>query len=110
MIVHKDTGYIEIILGSMFSGKTTTLINIYEKALYCNIIPLVINHSFDTRYSETKMSTHDKKMIPWLNLFCYYRNSPELGIPHLMVVSAHKLLDYEPLTDYRILLDPLAAS
>ena len=64
MIVHKDTGYIGIILGSMFSGKTSTLINIYEKALYCNIIPLVINHSFDTRYSETKMSTHDKKMIP----------------------------------------------
>ena len=64
MIVHKDSGYIEVIIGSMFSGKTSTLVNIYEKALYCNIKPLVINHSFDTRYSESQMSTHDKKMIP----------------------------------------------
>jgi len=56
-------GYLEIVVGPMFSGKTTHLINIYNK-LYetCNI--KVINYSGDTRYHSTMLSTHDKVMIP----------------------------------------------
>jgi len=78
MIIHRDTGYIEIIIGSMFSGKTSSLVNIYEKTKYCNIKTMVINHAFDTRYSETKLSTHDKKMIPCIfikNLYDVNNNS-----------------------------------
>jgi thymidine kinase len=56
--------YLEIILGPMFSGKTSKLLQIYEKYKFCNISVEVINHSVDTRYSLTHLSTHDKIMIP----------------------------------------------
>ena len=51
---------------------------------------------------------YGREKIPWHDLFFYYRVSPELNRPHLMVVSAHPL-HYPSLTDYRILLNPLLA-
>jgi len=58
-------GYLELILGSMFSGKTSYLLDIYKKSVYCNIPIAVINYAGDTRYSsEPMLSTHDKQMIP----------------------------------------------
>ena len=58
-------GYLELILGPMFSGKTSTLKKIYDQCMYCNISVTVINYSGDTRYSaDAVMSTHDKIMIP----------------------------------------------
>jgi thymidine kinase len=59
-----SNAYLEIILGPMFSGKTSKLLQIYEKYKFCNISVEVINHSEDTRYSLTHLSTHDKIMIP----------------------------------------------
>ncbi len=61
----KKKGYLELILGPMFSGKTSTLKKIYDQCMYCNIPVMVINYSADKRYSsEDVMSTHDKIMIP----------------------------------------------
>ena len=58
-------GYLELILGPMFSGKTSTLKKIYDQCMYCNIPVTVINYSGDNRYStDAVMSTHDKIMIP----------------------------------------------
>lgn len=58
------TAYLEIILGSMFSGKTSRLVEIYKQCKFCNIPVEVINHSIDVRYDEELMSTHDKVKIP----------------------------------------------
>jgi thymidine kinase len=59
-----DSGYIDLILGPMFSGKTSYLINIY----YINRMSsklLVINHASDNRYTtESEMVSHDKQHIP----------------------------------------------
>lgn len=57
-------GFLEIIAGPMFSGKTSKLLEIYKQCIYCNISVTVINHSEDTRYHESMLSTHDKNMIP----------------------------------------------
>ncbi len=43
------------------------------------------------------------KIIPWSEIFFYYRESEELKKPHLMVVSAVTLKQYPLLTDYKIL-------
>ena len=56
-------GYLELIVGPMFSGKTTRLINIYHD-LYETSNIKVINYSGDTRYHSSMLSTHDKIMIP----------------------------------------------
>ena len=57
-------GYLEIIVGPMFSGKTSKLLELYKQYTFCNIPIAVINHSTDTRYHETMLSTHDNIMIP----------------------------------------------
>jgi thymidine kinase len=58
------TAYLELILGPMFSGKTSQILEIYKKCTFCNIPVAVINHSSDTRYHQTMLSTHDQHMIP----------------------------------------------
>lgn len=57
-------GYLEIILGPMFSGKTTELIQIYNNYNYIDKNVIVVNYAEDTRYHDSMLSTHDRKMIP----------------------------------------------
>lgn len=58
------SGYLELFIGPMFSGKTSKLLEIYKQNIFCKIPIIVINHSSDTRYHQTMLSTHDKIMIP----------------------------------------------
>jgi thymidine kinase len=58
-----QSGYLEIILGSMYSGKTSRLVEIYKQCKFCNISVSVINHSIDNRYDEELLSTHDNVKI-----------------------------------------------
>jgi SAM-dependent methyltransferase len=44
----------------------------------------------------------ENKMIEWNNIYFHYRESPELQIPHIMVVSSVPL-EYPELEDYSIL-------
>lgn len=54
------TGRIEIILGCMFSGKSTELIKLMKKYKILDKQILAINHKIDVRYSEApKIVTHD---------------------------------------------------
>ena len=59
-----ESGYLEIILGGMYAGKTSRLVEIYKQCNFCNISIAVINHSIDNRYDEQLLSTHDKVKIP----------------------------------------------
>jgi thymidine kinase len=60
--------YLELILGPMFSGKTTYLIELYHKYISEGKTVAVLNYSEDTRYHERMLSSHDKVMIPCI--FC----------------------------------------
>jgi thymidine kinase len=60
----ETTGYLELIIGPMYSGKTSKLLELYKQFTFCGIKTLVINYDEDTRYSDTQLSTHDKLMIP----------------------------------------------
>jgi thymidine kinase len=54
---------LELIIGPMFSGKSTMLLSYEKKFQMSKKNYICINHSFDTRYSsEGKISTHDGKM------------------------------------------------
>jgi thymidine kinase len=56
--------YLEIIIGPMFSGKTSELLEIYKKCKFCNIPVSIINHATDQRYHDSMISSHDKIMAP----------------------------------------------
>lgn len=59
-----DSGYLDLILGPMFSGKTSKLIDIYYIHRLSSRL-LVINHASDTRYTtDAKMMNHDNVSIP----------------------------------------------
>jgi thymidine kinase len=46
------TGYLKVILGCMFSGKTTELIKEYNRHKSCDLRCCFINHSTDDRYGS----------------------------------------------------------
>ncbi len=64
MTSYDNSGYLEIILGPMFSGKTSRLVEIYKQCKFCNIRVAVINHCIDNRYDDKLLSTHDGVKIP----------------------------------------------
>jgi thymidine kinase len=64
----KLKGYLELIIGPMYSGKTSKLLEIYKQCKLCDISVCVINHSLDNRYHDSMLSTHDKIMIPCMNI------------------------------------------
>jgi len=77
MVSHTEAGYLEIILGGMYAGKTSRLVEIYNQCKFCNIPVVVINHSIDNRYHEELLSTHDQVKIPCIktdNLFDVWAN------------------------------------
>ena len=61
------SGYLEIAIGPMFSGKTTWLTNLHKQCTFCNMRVVVVNFAGDTRYTAAEdalLSTHDRTMIP----------------------------------------------
>lgn len=52
-------GHIELICGSMFSGKTEELIRRVRRAEIAKQRVQVFSHSLDTRYGESKVASHN---------------------------------------------------
>jgi len=63
--VRKDgCGWIEVICGSMFSGKTEELIRRLKRAQIAKQKVEIFKPSVDTRYHNTDIVTHDNRSIP----------------------------------------------
>ena len=60
-------GYLELIIGPMYSGKTSKLLEIYKQCKFCKMSVTVVNHSLDKRYHDTMLSSHDKIMVSCIN-------------------------------------------
>jgi thymidine kinase len=56
-------GWIEVICGSMFSGKTEELIRRLKRVEIANLKAEIFKPSFDTRYDEVKIVSHDANKI-----------------------------------------------
>ena len=59
----KNRGWIEIICGSMFSGKTEELIRRLKRAEYAKLKVEIFKPMIDTRYSEEDVVSHDENAI-----------------------------------------------
>ena len=60
---HKRKGSIEVICGSMFSGKTEELIRRMKRAQYAKQKVEIFKPAIDTRYDEEKVVSHDTNSI-----------------------------------------------
>ena len=56
-----NQGYLELIIGPMYAGKSTELIRIINRYKCLNKSVIVINHSFNNRYGTSGLSTHNNE-------------------------------------------------
>lgn len=74
MFLEKDTnsksrtGWIEVVCGSMFSGKTEELIRRLKRARIARQRVQIFKPQIDTRYSETNVVSHDDSSVPSIPL------------------------------------------
>ena len=59
----KRTGWLEVICGSMFSGKTEELIRRLKRAEFANLKVEIFKPKIDTRYSEEEVVSHNANSI-----------------------------------------------
>jgi len=78
---------LEVIIGPMFSGKTTELIRLVEREVYAKRKAAIFKPSFDTRYSAKQVASH--------NGLRYKAYSVEATMPGVNKIS--KLADSEDL-------------
>jgi thymidine kinase len=86
MSSHTEAGYLELIIGPMYSGKTSRLVEIYKQCKFCDISVAVINHSIDNRYDEELLSTHDHIKIPCIKterLFDVWTDYIDIEMTHI---------------------------
>ena len=74
----KASGSIEVICGSMFSGKTEELIRRIRRAQFANQKIAIFKPCIDTRYSDEDVVSHDLKHIPSFPV-----DSPEKILDHI---------------------------
>ena len=61
--MNKNSGYIQLILGPMYAGKTNELIRIANRYHIIGKNILAINHINNIKYGSNKIASHDKKVL-----------------------------------------------
>ena len=78
----KDIGRIDIIMGCMFSGKSTEIIRLINRYKALDKKILIVNHSKDIRYKKDSISTHSN-----INIDC-------ISIEHLHTIKSDTKYEY----------------
>jgi thymidine kinase len=60
--MHKN-GYLQLIIGPMYAGKSTELIKIINRYKCLNKKITIINHIFNNRYGSNGLTTHNREKI-----------------------------------------------
>ena len=86
MLRNKNSGWIEVICGPMFSGKTEELIRRLVRAQFAKQIVTIIKPSLDDRYSEDYIVSHNNRKIKsiiindTIDILKYSKSSDVIGI------------------------------
>jgi len=67
-LLPKDTGWIEVITGCMFSGKTEELIRRLRRAQIAKQKVKIFKPLIDTRYSESSIVSHNDQSLPSIQI------------------------------------------
>ncbi len=73
-------GWIEVICGSMFSGKTEELIRRLKRAQYANLKVEIFKPALDVRYDQEQIVSHDANSI---------KSTPINSSSNLLLISAN---------------------
>jgi thymidine kinase len=67
-LMPRDTGWIEVITGCMFSGKTEELIRRLRRAQIAKQEVKIFNPKIDTRYADDSIVSHSEQSLPSLQI------------------------------------------
>lgn len=93
-----NAGWIEVITGSMFSGKTEELIRRLKRAQIAKQKILIFKHGIDNRYSEEDVVSHDFHSMPCkpvknaAEILCFIEQIEVVGIDEAQFFD-HQLVD-----------------
>lgn len=76
--IREKRGWIEVICGSMFSGKTEELIRRLKRAQIAKLKTEIFKPAIDTRYDEEAVVSHDKNEIT---------STPVPGSSHILLLA-----------------------
>jgi thymidine kinase len=102
--MNHTNGYLELIIGPMYAGKSTELIRIINRYKCLNKNIIVINHIFNNRYGSTGLTTHNKdsfdKCIILENL--QNLNSDDLDNSNVIIIEELQFFKdaYETIIDW----------
>ncbi|MFA6262335.1 MAG: thymidine kinase [Bacteroidia bacterium] len=83
---NRKKGWIEVICGSMFSGKTEELIRRLKRARIAHLKVEIFKPGVDTRYHESEIVSHNATAIPStpvessLNILLMHKDADVIGI------------------------------
>lgn len=88
------TCVLELVVGPMFSGKTSRLVELYRQCKLCDMSVVAINYDQDCRYTDnTEISTHNGAKIPCISCGKYlstlYENltTPDGHFPSTILIN-----------------------
>jgi len=67
-LMPKDTGWIEVITGCMFSGKTEELIRRLRRAQIAKQQVKIFKPNIDTRYADNSIVSHSEQSLPSIQI------------------------------------------
>lgn len=104
-----NRGYLKVILGCMFSGKTSELIKEYRKWNSCGFECLMINHISDKRYSDSEEKTfsHDGIAVNSINvgnkLFDFFKKDSYISRYQVILINEGQFFeDLYKFADYLV--------
>lgn len=78
------SGYLELIIGCMWSGKSTRLIEIYNKLIKQGENPIIINHTM-IKTDKSTLITHDNKEVKCIFMDQLYNRFIPEDIKYILI-------------------------
>ena len=101
-------GSVEVICGSMFSGKTEELIRRLKRAQFANLNVRIYKPVIDTRYDNSNVVSHNKKSIPATSvekssdILSLMKNADVIGIDEAQFFTDDLILTANTLANLKI--------
>lgn len=105
--MYKETGSLEVVCGSMFSGKSEELIRRIRRAIFGQKNVQVFKHSLDDRHSLTQIYSHNGNTLNAIPLSTH-ENLLELIAPQTQVIGIDEVQFFS--NDIILVIDELVKS
>lgn len=87
------SGWIEVICGSMFSGKTEELIRRIKRASIANQNTVIFKPEEDTRYKKNEVVSHDENHIPSIPIATSHQILHQVAEANVVGIDEAQFLD-----------------